>query len=89
MAAAEIELDIVGETVAVPRDVVNALAAAAAERAGVSSRHRDLSLLLGRALHSGKVSLSRAEARALRVVLEEGRGRFGPSGEALLRIASA
>lgn len=85
MATKEIEIEVVGDPVAVPRDVVDALAAAAAARAGVSSRHRDLSLLLGRALHSGKVSLSQAEARALRAVLEEERGRFGPVGAALLR----
>lgn len=88
MAAEEIELDVVEHPVAVPREVVEDLAAAAAERAGVSSRHRDLSLLLGRALHSGKVSLSRGEARALRAVLEEGRGRFGQAGAALLRATS-
>lgn len=71
MPAGKIELDVVGEPVAVPRDLVHRLAAAAAARAGVSSRHRDLSILLGRALDSGKVSLSRAEARALQAVLEE------------------
>lgn len=89
MAAEEIELDVVGDAVPVPRDVVNALAAAAAARAGVSSRHRDLSIVLGRALHSGKVSLSRAEARALRAVLEEGRDSFGPAGAALLRATAS
>ena len=71
MASKEIELDVAGQTVTVPRDVVSALAAAAAARAGVSSRHRDLSLLLGRALGAGKVTLSRGEARALDAVLEE------------------
>jgi hypothetical protein len=71
MAPKQIELDVAGQTVTVPRDFVSALAAAAAARAGVSSRHRDLSLLLGRALGSGKVSLSRGEARALDAVLEE------------------
>ncbi|HZS30808.1 MAG TPA: hypothetical protein VFA37_06085 [Gaiellaceae bacterium] len=71
MASREIELDVAGRSVTVPRDVVSSVAAAAAARAGVSSRHRDLSLLLGRALSSGKVSLSRSEARALDAVLEE------------------
>ena len=67
----EIELDVLGHAVRVPRDVVSSLATAAAGRAGVSSRHRDLSLLLRRALESGKGNLNRAEARTLDVVLEE------------------
>jgi hypothetical protein len=71
MAEEEIELDIVGKPVRVPRDTVRALAAAAAARAGLSSRHRELSLALGRALDSGRVSLGRDEERALRAVLEE------------------
>jgi hypothetical protein len=71
MAPKEIELDVAGKNVTVPHDVVSALAAAAAARAGVSSRHRDLSLLLGRALGAGKATLSRGEARALDAVLEE------------------
>jgi hypothetical protein len=71
MAEEEIELDIVGKPVTVPRDTVRALAAAAAARAGLSSRHRELSLALGRAFDSGRVSLGRDEERALRAVLEE------------------
>lgn len=67
----DIVLDVGGEAVAVPRDVVSALATAAATRAGVSSRHRDLSLVLRRALESGHVCLGSAEARALDAVLEE------------------
>jgi hypothetical protein len=67
----EIALDVLGEVVVVPRDVVSSLATAAANRAGISSRHRDLSLVLGRALETGKASLDRAEAGALKVVLEE------------------
>lgn len=67
----EIQLDVLGDAVALPRHLVAALAAAAAARAGVSSRHRELSLALGRALLSGKASLGRGEARALRAVLEE------------------
>jgi hypothetical protein len=69
--AGDIALDVAGEIFAVPRDIVSALAAAAATRAGVSSRHRDLSLVLRRALEFGTVSLSRADTRALDAVLEE------------------
>lgn len=72
MAAEEtIEIDLDGKVVAVPRGLVSALAAAGAARAGVSERHRDLSLLLGRALESGHVRLARQEVRALCAVLEE------------------
>jgi hypothetical protein len=66
-----IELDVFGTAVDVSRDVVRRLAAAAASRAGVSSRHRELSLVLGRALDSGRASLGRDEERTLRAVLEE------------------
>jgi hypothetical protein len=88
MAEEAIEIDVHGEIVGVPREVVSKLAAAAAARAGISSRHRDLSLLLGRALESGRVTLSRGEGRALRVVLEEGPGGYGAPGDDLLRAAS-
>jgi len=89
VSAGTIELDLCGEVVAVPVEVVRAIAAAAAARAGVSSRHRDLSLLLGRALDSRKVTLSRAEVRTLRAVLEEDeRVAAGPAGSELLRAAS-
>lgn len=89
VAADPIHLDLCGEVVAVPRDVVRLLAASAAARAGVSSRHRDLSLLLGRALDSGKVALSRAEMRALRAVLEEEREGLGPVADELLRASAS
>ena len=88
MAEEEIQLDISGTRVGVPREVVSRLAAAAAAQAGVSSRHRDLSLLLGRGLDSGRVTLSRGEARALRAVLEEEQSGFGAESEELLRAAS-
>ena len=88
MAGQTIELDLCGESVTVPHDVARTVAAAAAARAGISSRHRDLSLLLGRALDTGKVSLTRAEVRTLRAVLEEGGGSFGPAGSELLRASS-
>jgi hypothetical protein len=88
VATEEIELDLHGRPVGVPREVVSRLAAAAAARAGVSSRHRDLSLVLGRGLDAGRVRLSRSEARTLRAVLEEQQGGFGAEGEELFRAAS-
>ncbi|HKB92619.1 MAG TPA: hypothetical protein VKC62_00105 [Gaiellaceae bacterium] len=84
-----IEIDLAGTVVAVPRGVVTDLAAAAAARAGVSGRHRDLSLHLGRALESGRVSLGPGEVRALVAVLEEEHpGRFGPAAAELLRAVA-
>ena len=84
-----IEIDLHGTVVSVARDVVSALAAAAAARAGVSSRHRDLSLLLGRALESGRVALGRGEVRALCAVIEaEHPDRFGPGAAELLRAVA-
>ena len=84
-----IEVGLDGKVVAVPREVVSAIAAAAAARAGVSGRHRDLSLHLNRALESGHVSLGQGEMRALVAVLEEEHPeRFGP-GAADLRSAVA
>jgi hypothetical protein len=85
-----IEIDLDGKIVAVPRGVVSDLAAAAAARAGVSERHRDLSLLLGRGLESGRATLGQGEVRALCAVLEEGHpDRFGPSAAELRRAAAA
>jgi hypothetical protein len=89
MAEEMIELDLDGRVVPVPRGVVSELAAAAAARAGVSARHRDLSLLLGRALESGHARLGQAEVRALCVVLEEEHpDRFGPAATELLRAVA-
>jgi len=88
MTKEEIELDLHGRPLGVPREIVSRLAAAAAARAGVSSRHRDLSLALGRALDLGHVALSNSEARALQAVLEEEQSGFGAEGEELLRAAS-
>ena len=80
-----IEIDLDGKTVAVPRDVVSNLAAAAAARAGVSRRHRELSLHLNRALGTGRVSLGRGAMLALVAVLEQEQdGRFGPAATELL-----
>lgn len=87
--AQEIEVGLDGKVVAVPREVVNAIAAAAAARAGVSQRHRELSLHLNRALESGRVTLGQAELRALVAVLEEEHpDRFGPAAAELRRLAS-
>jgi hypothetical protein len=89
MAEEEIELDLDGKIVPVGRDVVSALAAAAAARAGVSARHRDLSIVLGSALESGRASLGRGEMRALCAVLEEEHpDQFGAAGAELLRAVA-
>jgi hypothetical protein len=86
-AAIEVGLD--GQVVAVPRDVVSAIAAAAAASAGVSERHRDLSLHLNRALESGRVALGQGDVRALVAVLEEEHsGRFGPAAAELRRAVA-
>lgn len=71
MAGNSIQLDVFGTVVPLPRRLVAALRAAAAERAGVSSRHRDLSLVLDRALRSGSTTLTRADLRALAAIAEE------------------
>jgi hypothetical protein len=82
-----VEIDLAGKVVPVPSGVVGAIAASAAARAGVSARHRDLSLLLHRALETGRATLNRGEARALGAVLEEAQpDRFGPAA-AELRLA--
>jgi hypothetical protein len=84
-----IEVGLDGKVVAVPREVVSAIAAAAATRAGVSGRHRDLSLHLNRALESGHVSLGQGEMRALVAVLEEEHPeRFGPAAAELRRAVA-
>jgi hypothetical protein len=88
MAKEQIELDLDGKVVPVPRELVSRLAAAAARRAGVSARHRDLSLLLHRALDLGHAILGHGEVRALRAVLEEGPHRFGPAAIELLRAVA-
>ena len=84
-----IEVGLDGKVVAVPRDVVSAIAAAAATRAGVSQRHRELSLHLNRALDSGRVTLGQAEIRALVAVLEEEQPEhFGPAAAELRRLVA-
>jgi hypothetical protein len=89
MAEEMIEIDLDGKAVPVPRGVVSGLAAAAAARAGISAQHRDLSLLLGRALEDGRVSLRRREVRALCAVLEEEQpDRFGPGAAELLQAVA-
>jgi hypothetical protein len=89
MQATTIEVGLDGKVVPVPRDVVSAIAAAAAARAGVSGRHRDLSLQLNRALESGRASLGQGEVRALVAVLEEEHpDGFGPAAAELLRAVA-
>lgn len=84
-----VEVDLAGKVVPVPGDVVDALAAAAAARAGISGRHRDLSLLLNRALESRRATLGLAEVRTLRAVLEETHpDRFGPAAAELRRAVA-
>jgi hypothetical protein len=86
----QIQLDLDGKTLSVPGEVVSAIAAAAAARAGISERHRELSLVLGRALESsGHARLGQAEVRALVAVLEEeDPDRFGPAAAELLRAVA-
>jgi hypothetical protein len=89
MAQEQVELDLDGKVVPVRGEVVSEIAAAAAARAGVSQRHRELSLLLGRALESGRARLGQAEVRALCAVLEEEHpDRFGPAAAELLRAVA-
>ena len=89
MAQEQIELSLDGKVIPVPGEVVSAIAAAAATRAGVSQRHRDLSLALGRALESGQGRLGQGEVRALVAVLEEEHpDRFGPAAAELLRAVA-
>ena len=84
-----IEVGLDGKVVAVPREVVTAIAAAAAARAGVSQRHRELSLDLHRALESGQVTLGQGEVRALVAVLEEEHpDRLGPAVAELRRAVA-
>lgn len=85
-----IDLDLDGKSVPVPRELVSRLAAAAAARAGVSARHRDLSLILGRSLESGSANLDQEGVRALCAVIEEEQGEgFDPAWIDLLREAAA
>ena len=82
-----IGIDLDGKVVEVPRDVVSALAAAAAARAHVSGRHRELSLQLGRALESGHVTLGQARDPS---ALRRARGRAsGPLRPRSSRTCSA
>ena len=87
--AQAIEIGLDGTIVAVPRDIVSALAAAAAAHAGISERHRDLSLHLSGALESGSVNLGQGEIRALVAVLEEEHpDHFGPAAAELRRAVA-
>ncbi|MBV8258981.1 MAG: hypothetical protein JO073_14310 [Actinobacteria bacterium] len=71
MAPEAIHVDVFGAVVRLPRDLVGELRSAAAARAGVSSRHRDLSLVLDRALDSGSATLTHGDLRALTAIREE------------------
>ena len=89
MSEETIELGLDGKAASVPRELVGALAAAAAARAGVSARHRDLSLLLSRALETGQATLGPGEIRALCAVIEEEHpDRLGPAAAELLRAVA-
>jgi hypothetical protein len=89
MSEESIELGVDGKAVSVPRELVGAVAAAAAARAGVSARHRDLSLVLGRALETGSATMGPGEIRALCAVLEEEHpDRLGPAVAELLRAVA-
>jgi hypothetical protein len=89
MAEDTVQLDLAGKDVRVPRELVNRLAAAAAASAGLSARHRDLSLLLGQALESGQAALGQGEVRALGAVLEEEHpDRLDPAAAELLRAVA-
>lgn len=89
MSEETIELGLDGKAVSVPPELVRGLAAGAAARAGVSARHRDLSLLLGRALETGQATLGPGEIRALCAVLEEEHpDRLGPAAAELLRAVA-
>lgn len=89
MAQEQIELDLDGKVIPVPGEIVSEIAAAAAARAGISQRHRDLSLVLGRALDSGQARLGQGEVRTLVAVLEEEHPeRFGPAAAELRRFVA-
>jgi hypothetical protein len=67
---AMMKLDINGRVIELSREHVELLRDAAAARAASSSRLRDLSLMLDRALRSGHVlALRRSEARVLTELL--------------------
>jgi hypothetical protein len=89
MTQETVELDIDGTVVSAPRELVERLAAGAAARAGVSARHRDLSLLLVRALESGHARLDSGEVGALCAVLEEERQRHDRLGDAAAELLRA
>jgi hypothetical protein len=76
MPGEAVTVDVFGSAVPLPRDLVSELGAAAAAHAGVSSRHRDLSLVLTRALESGSATLSHGDLRALSAIAEEHPERF-------------
>lgn len=69
---AVIELDIMGDIVSIQDNDARRLRDAAAAEAGRSAGHRDLSLLLDRALQTRRrVAVHRGEQRALEEILEK------------------
>jgi hypothetical protein len=67
-----IELDIMGDIVSIQDNDARRLRDAAAAEAGRSAGHRDLSLLLDRALQTRRrVAVHRGEQRALEEILEK------------------
>ncbi len=66
-----IELDIMGKVASIADVDARRLRDAAAAEAGRSAGHRDLSLLLDRALETHRrIALQRGEQRALEAILE-------------------
>jgi hypothetical protein len=85
--AAMVKLDVRCQLVSLRREDAERLRAAAAAVGAVSSRRRDLALVLDWALASPRVvALRRAEARELAALLAEDRSR-ADLGEALGGIA--
>jgi hypothetical protein len=78
-----IRFDIFGVVVPIERRLVLELRDAAAARAGVSSRHRDLSLVLDRSLTTASLSLRRPELRALLALAASDLDRFATIAQEL------
>jgi hypothetical protein len=78
-----IRFDIFGVVVPIERRLVLELRDAAAARAGVSSRHRDLSLVLDRSLTTGSLSLRRPELRSLLALAKGNPDRFATIAQEL------
>ena len=78
-----VRIDVRGQVISLRRENAERLRAAASAAAGVSSRRRDLALVLDWALATPRIiALRRAEARELAALLTEDRSLAG-LGEAL------